>query len=209
MVKEFELKNVVNIESVDLVDLITKINEITKIVGITDIANIASLDLIDRITLIDEITKIGEISKIRDIMHTPSSFITNPSFEQGLAGWHYEDAEIDTQVRYYGHSCKFPSGVPFGFIWQQLLIPLGVDWLTEFYFYLRSGTGIPTGSDVFDVISYYTDGGYSADHFQIGTLELWEKKVITPTAGKYIEAILFHPTTSVTDFWVDTITTVM
>ena len=167
MVKEFEIPNVVNIESVDLVDLITKISEIT---------------LIDRITLIDEITKIGEITTIRDLMHRPKEYIINPHFMQGFTSW----VKTGT-VTLIDRTVKFDD-LTLGDLSQYFPVPLKVDLFETMFFYLQS---IYSDVDVLDVIYLYTDGTDSTDTFQVSS-PLAEKKTLTPTAGKKIQKISFH-----------------
>ena len=222
MVKEFHIPNVVNIESVDLIDLITRIqliDEITKIAGITNIANVDSVDLIDAITnianiqsvdLIDRITKIDEITKIsnvRDLMYSPKTLIVDPSFDNDGIGWGlFGNAEIDaTMFHLLGKSLKFPS-TSEGEAYQKFPIPIGVDWLTELYFFLRSMT---TGTDLVSFFVRYTDQDYSEEHFQVTSAGVWKKQVITSLkAGKYIQNIEFDHDAGEPICWVDDLNTV-
>lgn len=192
------------IKKIDLVDLITKISEITtiktieKLSEITNIKNLESLDLIDVITnianiqsvdLIDEITKIGEITTLRDVFNQHASYLVNPSFEEDFVGWIKTNTPPTLGVggMHGGQYLIFADHVVGG-VRQVFLVPLGVDWLKEFYFSLRSDK---TAQDLIRVYYGYTDQTSNSQTFQVTVANDWQKKTMTPTGGKYLEYVWF------------------
>lgn len=128
------------------------------------------------------------LSMIRDIMYMPKSLFMNPSFAHDFAGWGKTGVVSIDEAIYHivGKSAKFDA-LKEGILFQKFPIPLGVDWLTELYCWLRSNqTGIQM-----QMIYCYTDNSMSNQNLSINFADVWEKKVLTPTAGKYVWCIRF------------------
>ena len=155
-----------------LLDRIKLIDEITKVLKILEIT------LVKKIELIDEILKIGEITTIRDLTWSPRSFIQNPLFEQGFTNWvTVGDLEIKEDPTHW--NVKYVEFKPLKVqrLIQNFPIPLGVDWLSDFYIVIRSDV---TATNVLLVEYRYTDQSFSIEYFQVATANLWTKKVLTP-----------------------------
>lgn len=133
---------------------------------------------------------VRKIIEIRDVVLPQPSFILNPFFDQGLAGWN--DTYDNVSVRSDGGSPKtmmawFPD-LQLAMLDQKFGINLGVDWMTEFYLWIYSTF---TGSILLQVKYDYSDGTTSFDDLTISSSG-WNKKTLTPTAGKYIDQITFR-----------------
>lgn len=185
------LAQILSIDFIGLIQYINTINKIKTIENIENIKNIESIDLIDKITLIDEITKIGEVTALRDVQQAYSGLILNSSFEQGLVAWYHSgtgaDVELSTLSKYGDYSCKFPAS-KYTLIRQNFPIAIGVNWISELYVWLRATA---TGNCL-NVTYQYTDTTNSAETLNLASSDTWTKKTLSPTAGKYIEAIWFY-----------------
>lgn len=172
---------------IDYIRLIGTINVINTIAAITNIVNVQSVDLIDLITRIDEITEIVQITNIRDLALAPKSFFVNPDFEQDFVGWYTTGTVIiDDTDGYYSQKClNFLSGFA-GNAAQSFHIPLGVDWLTRLYCFVKSPN---TGVNVVRIYYDYTDGTGTDEYLQVAAANVWERKTLSPSAGKYIETM--------------------
>lgn len=209
------LSQILSIDFIGLIQYIGLINKINEIATITNIKNIESVDLIDQITkileiinikniesvdLIDEITKIGEISTIRDLTHTPKSFITNPFFQSGFTGWIVTGT---VHIIPDGGGIYFDPNV-YGSVHQYFPIPLGVDWMSEFYFYLQ---GVDIDVDLITFKYFYTDETSNSESFQVSGKDA-EKKTLSPTSGKYIRFLMIEHTLTQKSAYIEWLTTV-
>jgi len=143
-----------------------------------------------------------EISKIRDLSNRGFTLLANPTFDEDFTGWlKYGVVEIDETIVHQGsRSLKFLSGEG-GWIWQKFGIALGVDWLKEFYLWLKANVA---DTVALGVRYYYTDETAEVETFTVSAVNIWEKKVLNPATGKYIETLnLFHDSTWLVDAWVD------
>lgn len=178
-------------------DNLPSIAEIMALVDKKRLDRIGTIELIDLITLIkkieliDDITTIGtigEISKIRDVVLPKSALILNPFFDEGLAGW--SDGYGNVTVNYTGlpptYMALFPD-LTVATLDQKFGIPIGVDWMTEFYLCLFANH---TGVNLIKVVYSYSDGTASNEVFQVAGVG-WTKKTLAPTAGKYIDRLTF------------------
>lgn len=182
-------------------DEMPSLSEIVELVNASWIERIGTIKQIDTIS---EITAIDAILSMGDLVHLPKSFIVNPSFEQDDVGWYNIGGVIDDEDGYLSGKClKIPAATTV-LMYQTLPIPLGVDWLTEFYFYLKSPDTL-TNLVVFEY--YYTDGTNSSEIFQVTVADTWQKKTLSPTAAKLIECLRFYSTFA-EECKVDHITTV-
>jgi len=88
-----------------------------------------------------------------------------------------------------------------GYVFQKLGIGLGVDWFKEFYLWLRASVAATL---CLTVGYYFTDETSDTETFVVDVANTWEKKVLSPASGKYIEAIqLYHDGKWDVDTWVD------
>ena len=187
------ITNILNVDSVDLIDAITTIS---------NILNIDSIDLIDRITKVDEITKIGEITTIRDLTWSPRSLIQNPSFEQDEVGWVLTligeggSISIDSDVYRYGKkSLKIvTAGAGAGMASQHFPVPIKTDWFTSLDLYLRASVVSDT---IVKLIWVHTDELTTTNTLGVTQEDIFQRKVVTPPADKYIERIYFITTDTV------------
>ena len=175
-------------------------SELYNIVNAKRIDRIGTIDLIDvvgLISLINEITHIGtidtignlsELTTIRDLTYSPKSLIQNPLFLQGKTGWNdtYSNIIITQTGLPATYMAWFPD-LTVAMLDQRFPIPIGVDWITEFYLSLRSNL---TAQNLIRVTYSYSDKTSTSEVFQVAGAG-WEKKTLSPTAGKYMEALLF------------------
>ena len=197
--KPKRLSQILSIDFIGLIQYIGLINKINKI---------KNIELIDEITTIKNIehATVDTLTTIRDITWSPRSIFQNPTFEQELAGWYvFGIVQADTSHMHFGkYACKFSDGL-LGSIGQHLSICLGVDWFTELYLWLRSST---TGSAL-EVSYFYSDGSSGTEILSCTVADSWQRKVLSPTAGKHLEYIQFaHLATYTNDVWMDSIAVV-
>jgi len=142
------------------------------------------------------------VTAIRDVTLPMQSLILNHSFEQDLAGWlKIGTVQIDDTTRVYGlRSCKLGPG---GNIKQPLPIPLGVDWMEQFYLWARSSVDLV---DKLSVTYDYSDATSSTETFD--TAVSWSKITLAPTAGKKIVQITIVNIDTAETIWIDDVTTV-
>jgi len=160
--------------------------------------------VIDRIDLIRQISKIIEISTLRDLIHRPPELIVNSNAEEDFVGWTPEgDVTIDDTVAMYGNkSWKFPAN-KHGAILQFFPIPIGVDWFEDFFFYVRASVA---NVNCIRVTYWYSDGTHTDQDFMVSLPHTWEKKTLTPEAGKKIQYIrIVHFVDYAMDTWIDAI----
>lgn len=188
------------IEKVDLITLIGTISEIT------NVKNLESLDLIDlitEITTIKTIEKIDEITTIRDLMYSGLGVIKNPSFEQDFVGWKNNLATIDDSISKYGDkSVKFTAGGQY--VEQHFEIPLKTSWLTQWFLWVRR-VGAPGAA--IRLVYDYTDATQTQENLSVTAGDIFKRKVLSPTADKYIEKFQILATESI-QVNVDGLTTV-
>lgn len=129
------------------------------------------------------------IGDIKGLMWSPKSFIQNPYFQQGFAGW----LNTNVTLGYTGLPkfpfCKFPD-LKVASIEQYFPIPLGVDWLSDFYLEL-SATKEDFNVDLLRVDYYYSDKTSTSETLQCASSGFL-KKVLSPTNGKYLCSIRLH-----------------
>ena len=188
------------LDHIEKVDELTLLKTLEKLEQIVEILNIKVVEVIKKIE------KIEEITSIRDLTLRPKSFIVNSNFEQDFVGWYVSGtAEISSIDGVKSQKCLLFPDTTAGYVYQNFYIPLGIDWLTDFYFYLKSAS---TAEELVRVHYYYTDGNDSEEIFQVAVANTWEKKVLSPTAGKYIETMVFEHLIGRPICKVDAVTTV-
>ena len=175
------LTQILSIDFIGLIQYIGMIYKIKKVVTIEEIEKI--LEIIN----IKKVDVIGEITTIRDLTWSPKSLIQNPSFEQGFAGWFHQNVISDaTQCVMWGHSCKFPKNM-VGVVSQPFPVCLEVDMFSEFSCHIRA-----SASDYgLNVVYLYSDGGFDFEQIKVTLPNNWERKVLSPTAGKYLRWLSF------------------
>ena len=171
------LTQILSIDFIGLIQYIGMINKIKKVVTIEEILEILNIKKVD---------VIGEITTIRDITLSPKSFIMNHRFSQGKVGWLIAGGEIkddgDFAFKHYIHWDSDEEG----WLDQMFPIPLGIDWLTEFYCFVRSPV---ITTDLVRFTFGYTDFTSSNQILQVTVANTWEKKVLNPTAGKFMDEL--------------------
>ena len=175
------LTQILSIDFIGLIQYIGLINKINKI---------KNIELIDEITTIKNIehATVDTLTTIRDLTHTPRSFIINPFWHQGFAGWIKTGTINIIETEGQPYYLEFVNDT-YGSLEQEFPIPLGVDWLEEMYCFLRS---ITIGSTLLVVKFTYSDRETSSQYLQVAEPNIFEKKVLTPDAGKYIDTIVIE-----------------
>ena len=184
-------------------DVLPTLTEIMTMTDAKRIDRIGTIEVIELIKLIEEIEKIKkieeieEISKISAVPQTSRGLIRNPFFEKGLDPWYVQGTVLwgsGMKISPVGFSAQFPTNTT-GYIQQGFYIPIGVDWFTEFYFIM---TSVTVGSRII-VYYYYSDGTSSNEVFTQLISEAFEKKVMSPTAGKTLIAVRFYHDVAVSE----------
>ena len=181
-------KPLTQILSVDFIGLIQYIGLINKI------NKIKNIELIDEITTIKNIehATVDTLTTIRDLTHTPRSFIINPFWHQGFAGWFKSGTINIIETEGQPYYLEFLDDT-YGSLEQHFPIPLGVNWFEEMYCFLRS---IYTDSNLIIVKYMYSDRTTSNNLLQVSEPNIFEKKVLTPVAGNYIDTIIIEHTST-------------
>ncbi|NVM23124.1 MAG: hypothetical protein HWN68_15240 [Desulfobacterales bacterium] len=125
------------------------------------------------------------ITTIRDVIHRPLELIVNSTFEQDFVGWIALVVSIDTD--YYHSCCKSCKFEAYGVLYQTFPVPIGVDWFTALYCWLRAnaiGKGLR-------VIYHYSDGTQTSEDITVTTADTWQLKTLSPTPGKHMRGITF------------------
>lgn len=152
------------------------------------------------------IVDIEELKKIRDVTWSSKSIINNPFFAQDFAGWYHLYVDIDTTTPHTIKCVKFPADT-YGQLMQFFPIPIAVDWITEFACWIRSKDD--TGNCI-RAFYWYTDGTTGEQNLATSSANTWEKKTLSPTAGKKFYALGFlgYVPSPTFDSYLDTILTV-
>ena len=188
------LTKILSIDFIGLIQYIGMIYKIKKVVTIEEIEKI--LEIIN----IKKVDVIGEITTIRDLSPQRKSLIVNPDFFSAFTGWlHSENVqhlwESDAKTYYM----RFPD-LEVAYLKQEFSIPFKIDWLSELYTVIRG----PNIGDVIRFYYQYTDRTMSSELLTIGVANTWEKKTLSPTAGKsivglYIYHANFYPQCDIDD----------
>ena len=177
-----EIVSIVNQKRLDRIGTIEVVDELTLLKVLEELTLIKKIELVEH-------ANVDVITTIRDVIHRPRSFIMNDSFDQGTVGWWvYGEVDIVTvDTHWSDKALRLLAGG--GYVQQWFTIPLGVDWFEEIYIWWKCET---TFTDVLKVRYYYSTGepSYTEETFQVDSVA-WVKQVLSPTAGKKIEALRF------------------
>ena len=201
-----EILSVVNAKRLDRIGTIELIDEVSLLKVLEELTLLKKLEeltLVKKIELVEHAT-IDEITTIRDLTHAPRSLIMNPFWYQGFAGWQ-KSGTVSVIEEANERMVLYFVGSETGSVTQDFPVPIGVDWLTDFFLMLKSGS---TGVNLIHIYYYYTDGTDTDETFQVAT-GAWEKKTLSPTAGKYIKLLRIYHDVSYDSCYVGWLTTVL
>jgi hypothetical protein len=194
-------------------------SNILKINVVDELTLLKTLQLIQTIAKIQQINpqgsknvvidEISQITTIRDVQFSPKTLIVNNGFESDFVGWFAEDVGsivIDTVAKHFGLKSVKMKATAIGnsVLSQTFPIPIKSDWVTEWAVYLQ----VEDLSVQPRIYCFYTDGTNDFDALVNTVAGVFQRRVFTPTSGKWIEKLTAYHSDQTFFSWFDDFETV-